>query len=64
MCHRPLAPQGTPYLKLTFRPGASTKKCSTAVEKLISDGILNAQGFSWRERGTAVHEAEVCAVRK
>ena len=47
--------------RLLLRPGASTRKAATAVERMAADGSLAGQGYSWRERGTTVYEADVGA---
>lgn len=39
------------------------KKASTAVEKVVSSGVLSTtSGFVWRQRGTQPHEVEVRVV--
>ena len=39
--------------------GGSVKKVSTLVEKLAKDGTFLQYGFSFKEKGTALHEVEV-----
>ncbi|KAF6251995.1 hypothetical protein COO60DRAFT_568402 [Scenedesmus sp. NREL 46B-D3] len=57
MYYRPEQPEGIPFLKCTLKPGSSVKKAAGAVEKVVADGSL--AGFSWRQRGTNPHEADV-----
>ncbi|KAF6253905.1 hypothetical protein COO60DRAFT_1642829 [Scenedesmus sp. NREL 46B-D3] len=72
MYYRPEQPEGIPFLKCTLKPGAGhpsnlqqfksgpgveCEKAAGAVEKVVADGSL--AGFSWRQRGTNPHEADV-----
>ncbi|GIL43512.1 hypothetical protein Vafri_1225, partial [Volvox africanus] len=61
MYFRPAAPGGAPYLRLTLRPGGSTKRAGAALEGLMSgrEGALLERQLGMRFVDKALHEAEV-----